>query len=82
MMNTVLGEGMSSRLFAEVRERQGLAYDIHSSVSHFRDTGSIMVYSGVDPKKAARKAERKKARLERKLRKPQRAWTQQQMDAP
>jgi len=54
MMNTVLGEGMSSRLFAEVRERQGLAYDIHSSVSHFRDTGSIMVYSGVDPKKAAR----------------------------
>ena len=54
MMNTVLGEGMSSRLFAEVRERQGLAYDIHSSVSHFRDTGSIIVYSGVDPKKAIR----------------------------
>ena len=54
LMNTVLGEGMSSRLFAEVREKQGLAYDIHSSVSHFRDTGSIMVYSGVDPKKAQR----------------------------
>ena len=52
MMNTVLGEGMSSRLFSEVRERQGLAYDIHSSVSHLRDTGSIIVYSGVDPKKA------------------------------
>ena len=54
MMNTVLGEGMSSRLFSEVREKQGLAYDIHSSVSHLRDTGSIIVYSGVDPKKAAR----------------------------
>ena len=37
-----------------MREKQGLAYDIHSSVSHFRDTGSIMVYSGVDPKKAQR----------------------------
>lgn len=54
MMNTVLGEGMSSRLFSEVREKQGLAYDIHSSVSHLRDTGAIVVYAGVDPKKAAR----------------------------
>lgn len=54
IMNTVLGEGMSSRLFSEVRERQGLAYDIHSSVSHLKDTGSIVVYCGVDPKKATK----------------------------
>ncbi len=54
LMNTVLGEGMSSRLFTEVREKRGLAYDVHSSVSHFRDTGSIMVYSGVDPHKATK----------------------------
>ena len=54
MMNTVLGEGMSSRLFLEVREKQGLAYDIHSAVNHFQDTGSIMVYCGVDPRKARR----------------------------
>ena len=52
MMNTILGEGMTSRLFLEIREKRGLAYDIHSSASHFRDTGSIVVYFGVDPKKA------------------------------
>ncbi|MBI4200029.1 MAG: insulinase family protein [Chloroflexi bacterium] len=51
MLSAALGEGMSSRLFMEVRERRGLAYDIHSSVNHFRDTGSFMVSSGVDPKK-------------------------------
>ena len=52
MMNGVMGEGMSSRLFLEVREKRGLAYDIHSTASHFRDTGSIAIYFGVDPKKA------------------------------
>ncbi|MCL0043946.1 insulinase family protein [Dehalococcoidia bacterium] len=52
MMNTVLGDGMSSRLFLEVREKRGLTYDIHSSVNHFHDTGSISVSFGVDPKKA------------------------------
>jgi len=52
LMSTVLGEGMTSRLFLEVREKRGLAYDIHSMASHFRDTGSIAVYFGVDPKKA------------------------------
>ena len=51
LLNTVLGEGMSSRLFVEVRERQGLAYEVHSSASHYRDCGSIMVYSGVAPSK-------------------------------
>ena len=57
MMNTVLGDGMSSRLFIEVREKRGLAYDIHSSVSHFRDTGSISVGFGVDPTKARQAVE-------------------------
>ena len=52
MLSTVLGEGMSSRLFLEVREKCGLAYDIHTVASHYRDTGSFVVYSGVDPKKA------------------------------
>ena len=46
----VLGEGMSSRLFLEVRERMGLAYDIHSSVTHFSDCGSLVINAGVDPK--------------------------------
>ena len=53
IMSTVLGEGMSSRLFVEVREKRGLAYDIHSSATHFRDTGSFVVYFGVDPQKAS-----------------------------
>ncbi len=51
LLNVVLGEGMSSRLFLEIRERKGLAYDIHSHVSYFRDSGSLAVYAGVDPKK-------------------------------
>ena len=48
-MNVVLGEGMSSRLFMELRERRGLAYDVHSSISHLRDDGSVVVYAGVEP---------------------------------
>ena len=42
---------MSSRLFVEVREKRGLAYDVHSEVSHFSDTGAIIVSAGVDPKR-------------------------------
>jgi len=51
LLNTVLGGGMSSRLFTEIREHKGLAYDIHSYADHFRDSGSFIVYAGVDPKK-------------------------------
>ena len=51
LMNTILGDGMSSRLFLNLREDQGLAYDVHSSTSHFRDTGSLVVYCGVEPQK-------------------------------
>ena len=52
LLNVVLGEGMSSRLFLELREKRGLVYDVHSSVSHFRDTGSLVVSCGVDPKRS------------------------------
>ena len=48
MLNTVLGEGMSSRLFVELRERRGLAYDVHSSAMHYRDCGALLVSCGVD----------------------------------
>jgi len=51
LLNTVLGGGMSSRLFTEIRERRGLAYDIHSYTEHFLDSGSFGVYAGVDPEK-------------------------------
>ena len=51
LLNTVLGGGMSSRLFTEIREHKGLAYDIHSYTEHFLSSGSFTVYAGVDPKK-------------------------------
>jgi predicted Zn-dependent peptidase len=53
LLNTVLGEGMSSRLFNNIRERLGLAYDVHSFTQKHRDTGYLGVYIGVEPKKAA-----------------------------
>jgi len=51
LLNLILGEGMSSRLFLEIRERLGLAYDVHSHTSHFHDSGSVNIYAGVDPKR-------------------------------
>jgi predicted Zn-dependent peptidase len=48
MLNTILGEGMTSRLFMEVRERRGLAYEVHSSAIHYQDCGAMVVYCGVD----------------------------------
>jgi len=50
LLNVILGEGMSSRLFGEIRDRLGLAYSIGSSVEHLADTGSITIYAGVEPK--------------------------------
>ncbi|MBF6599827.1 MAG: insulinase family protein [Dehalococcoidia bacterium] len=51
LVSAILGEGMSSRLFLELRERRALCYDVHSYTSHYLDTGSFAVYAGVDPKK-------------------------------
>jgi len=51
VLNTILGEGMSSRLFVEIREKLALAYDVHSYVAHFLDAGSLVVSAGVDPKR-------------------------------
>jgi len=44
VLNTLLGEGMSSRLFLELRERQALAYDIHSFAARHRDSGAFGIY--------------------------------------
>ena len=52
LLNTVLGEGMSSRLFLNIRERLGLAYDVHSFTQKHRDTGYLGIYIGVEPRKA------------------------------
>ena len=49
LMNALLGDGMSSRLFQSIREEQGLAYDIGSYFSSYHETGNFVVSAGVDP---------------------------------
>ena len=53
MLNVILGEGMSSRLFIEVRDKLGLAYSIQSYAEHFLDTGAMTISAGVDNKNLA-----------------------------
>jgi predicted Zn-dependent peptidase len=48
VLNDVIGGSMSSRLFQEIRERQGLVYSIHSGVQAFLDTGMVYVYAATD----------------------------------
>ena len=52
MLSAVLGEGMSSRLFSELREKRGLAYDVHSYCTQYLDAGHLVVYAGVAPERA------------------------------
>ena len=49
VLNAVLGDGMSSRLFLAVREEKGLAYDVSSGVTEYADAGALEVSAGVDP---------------------------------
>jgi predicted Zn-dependent peptidase len=52
LLNTLLGGGMSSRLFQNIRERQGLAYAVFSELSAYRDTGCLSIYAGTSPETA------------------------------
>jgi predicted Zn-dependent peptidase len=52
VLDTILGGGMSSRLFQEVREKRGLAYSVYSYRSLFADTGTFVVYAGTTPQNA------------------------------
>jgi predicted Zn-dependent peptidase len=52
ILNTVLGGGMSSRLFQTIREEHGLAYAIYSDLSPYSDTGSLCVYAGTSAGRA------------------------------
>ncbi len=52
ILNTVLGGGMSSRLFQNIREERGLAYSVYSDMSPYRDTGNFCVYAGTSAGKA------------------------------
>ena len=53
VLNNILGGGMSSRLFQNIRERQGLAYSIFSEMNSYRDVGSLSVYAGTSLETAA-----------------------------
>ncbi|MFA6457022.1 MAG: pitrilysin family protein [Bacteroidota bacterium] len=50
VMNSVLGDGMSSRLFQQIREKHGLAYSVYSFLGLMKDTGSFGIYAGTDVK--------------------------------
>ena len=52
ILNVVLGEGMSSRLFLELREERALAYDVHSFLTRVADSGSLSISLGCEPKRA------------------------------
>jgi len=49
LLNAVLGDGMSSRLFLGVREEKGLAYDVSSGLVEYADAGALEISAGVDP---------------------------------
>ncbi|MEK6728236.1 MAG: pitrilysin family protein [Candidatus Omnitrophota bacterium] len=51
MLHIILGANMSSRLFEEVREKRGLAYEIGTALKRFLDTGAFLVHAGIDNKK-------------------------------
>src|SRR5438874_4140187 len=57
ILNTLLGGGMSSRLFQNIRERQGLAYAIYSDLNPYRDTGCLSIYAGTSRQSAVKVVE-------------------------
>jgi predicted Zn-dependent peptidase len=52
ILNTILGGNMSSRLFQEIREKEGLAYSVYSFINAYRDTGLVGAYAAVAPEHA------------------------------
>ncbi len=65
LLNTILGGGMSSRLFQTIREEQGLAYSIYSEMNPFRDAGSLSVYAGTSAEKTEKLLELTVAELKK-----------------
>jgi len=57
VLNSILGSGMSSRLFQEVREKRGLAYSVYSFAPSYSDAGIFGIYAGCSPAKSAQVAE-------------------------
>lgn len=65
VLTAILGRGMSSRLFTNVRERQGLAYTVFSELNHYVDTGIFHAYAGVNLDKISQAVESVLHELER-----------------
>lgn len=57
IVNTLLGGGMTSKLYQSVREKKGLVYSIHSMLNTFVDSGSMMIYAGTDLKSVPKVSE-------------------------
>jgi predicted Zn-dependent peptidase len=53
LLSTLLGGGMSSRLFQEIREKRGLVYSVYSYTSSYRDSGLLAIYAGTGPDEVA-----------------------------
>jgi len=70
VLNSILSGGMSSRLFQNIREAHGVAYQIFSFVNHYRDTGSFGVYLATDPAKRELALELTMAELEKIVNEP------------
>ncbi len=54
ILNAILGGGMSSRLFQNIREKQGLVYSVYSELAMYRDAGCMMIYAGTSMRTAER----------------------------
>jgi predicted Zn-dependent peptidase len=70
ILNVILGEGMSSRLFLELRERRALVYDVHSFLSRMSDTGVLGIGLACEPRRAATALEAAIAELRRLAEEP------------
>ncbi len=57
VLNQILGSGMASRLFREVRERRSLAYSVYSSMASYSDSGCLVIFAGTKPVNAREASE-------------------------
>ena len=57
ILNAILGGGMSSRLFQNIREKQGLAYTVYSDLAMYRDAGCMLIYAGTSLRSAGKVVE-------------------------
>lgn len=69
-LNTILGGGMSSRLFQRIRERHGLAYAVYSFLEAYQDTGIFGIYAGTEPQNAQKTLRLIRRELRELFRKP------------